>query len=85
MQIASWEKYLTYDWDPELFTAFLIKFPLTFELLVKNIRLAVNHDSNIESIIEQGLSALDDIDDDRTRKRKPRSDNARHETASDSE
>ena len=50
---------MTYDWDPELFTAFLCKFPLTFRELKDNIVLAVNHDTNIECIIEKGLARLD--------------------------
>ena len=58
--MPQWEKYLCYDWDPELFVAFLTTFPLNFNDLVENIRFAFNHDTNIEAIIEQGLAKIDD-------------------------
>ena len=60
MQVPQWEKYLSHDWDPELFSSFLVTFPLDFKTLEENIQYAVNHDTNIESIIEQGLAYLDD-------------------------
>ena len=67
--MKTWEKFLNYDWDPELFSAFLLTFPLDFKILVDNIKLAVNHDPNIETIVEQGLALLDDLEDaDRTKK-----------------
>ena len=62
MQVPQWEKYLSHDWDPELFSSFLVTFPLDFKTLEENIQYAVNHDTNIESIIEQGLAYLDDND-----------------------
>ena len=60
MQVPQWEKYLSHDWDPELFSSFLVTFPLDFKTLEEKIQYAVNHDTNIESIIEQGLAYLDD-------------------------
>ena len=58
-QVKSWEKFLAYDWDPELFSSFLVKYPMTFETLMRNIRMAVNHDTNIERIVELGLAKRD--------------------------
>ena len=61
--MTSWSKYLAYDWDPELFGVFLRHYPLQYKHLISMIRHAVNHDRNIEAVVEQGLSLLDDIDD----------------------
>ena len=67
--MKTWEKFLNCDWDPELFSAFLMTFPLDFKILVDNVKLAVNHDPNIETIIEQGLALLDDLEEDQKRKK----------------
>ena len=58
--MTSWSKFLAYDWDPELFGVFLEVFPLEYRHLMHCIKYAVNHDKNIEAIVEQGLSWLDD-------------------------
>ena len=70
LQVKTWDKFLNYDWDPELFSAFLLTFPLDFKILVDNVKLAVNHDPNIESIVEQGLALLDDLEEEENRKNK---------------
>ena len=43
------------DWDLDFFGSFLKEFPMTFEKLKRNIRMAVNHDTNIERIVTRGL------------------------------
>ena len=56
-QVKTWEKFLNYDWDPELFSAFLLTFPLDFRILVDNIKLALNHDSNIATVKSAHMTA----------------------------
>ena len=58
-QVTEWKKFLAYDWDPELFSAFLRKYQLTFDILMNKVGMAVNHDRNIERIVELGLARRD--------------------------
>lgn len=55
------QKYVYYDFDPELFEAFLKDCKLTFGDLVRMLPFAVNHDTNIRRVIEQGLAFQDFI------------------------
>ena len=59
LQLEDCRKYLFYDYDPELFETFLKSCDMKLKQVIDLLPYAVNHDSNIRRVIEQGLAFLD--------------------------